>query len=490
MVRLRQLGSEIRHPEEIRTGMQLTMPYLKDMQAYQKYMDGDLSLLYDRMLGNKTTQNITGAQFYTETGNLGYFEVNFFRSLNRSVLAAVFQANPTVLDDDEKARELWEQDAPRWLQQARLGVEWRPGKGTSVWVLEKRYPGIPTLIAWDPEYWIPITDIVNRDLPLGHVLWRPWWSGPRVLQHDFPDSIHFNIYVNEEGADLSDGRFGPINELRKFAWSGTLDAGVVSFNDLPNLNTELKDEQSREDSERIMGVWTSGNDDSMYKTMERTVYEAILAISHMRTALTQDIRSTRIVPRVNDPEFQRMQKNPTTEFKLNPQFQIPVDAATVSGNVLGYLDPPGPEMAAAFKELYDTCVDNLPFVAGISREPEARANQSGELIEQLRMAFHTMVTDIRDDLSKVLSEAFEMKHGIKVTIGWEDEPQTNSVDKDQRILAYHEAGLISDKTAQTMGHLPIEKVDENSNSAMRTAKAEADARANQPEPGGANDDPA
>ena len=458
MVRLRKLGSEFHHPDEIHVGAQMTMPYLQDMQAYQEYMDGDLSKLYDRMRGNVKTQNLTGSRYYTDTGNLGYLPLNLFQAVNRNLLAAVFESNPKMLDGDDDCQMLWEEEAPSMLREARKGVEWRAPKGNSVWALENRYPGVPTFVAWDPEYWIPLTDLVNRDLPLGDILWRPWWSGPRVLQHDFPDMITFYIAITEAQADLSDGRFGAMNEIRDFLWSGTLDSGVVA-------GTATLEEHRRtvptEENKRILGVWSSGNSDSLFKSMEQIVYECILALSHSRTALSQFVRSILIAPRVVD--LQNVNSLGQVELDLlNPQYNVPVDQiASGAGTAIGFLDPPGVEISASFREMYDLLLDAMAYAGNMPREQVGlgmQANESSLALSKLTQTFRTMVIDIRDDLSRILSEVFRLKYGKQVTIGWEDEPQTLTRDKDLRILAYYDKGLISATTAQKAANWPIEDV--------------------------------
>ena len=452
MVRLRQLGSEFRHPDEVKVGAQMAMPYIKDMQAYQEYIDGDLSKLWARMLGNEKTQDITGSAFYTDTGNLGYFPINFFQSVNRNMIAAVFESNPRVLDSGEETQKLWQAEADKLLKAARAGVAWRAPKGRSVWVLERRYPDTLALVAWDPQYYIPIVDTVDRDLTLGHILWRPWWSGPRVLQHDFPDMVTFYIYVDEEGAAMSEGRLQVINEVRTFQWSGTLDAGVVA-------SAKVEEEIVRADGVRVVKIWSNGDDDSIFKTMERTAYEAILAISHSRTSLTQDIRATRIVPRVVD-EGSLDANGKVVLDRLRPQYNIPVEEVT-GNSALGYLNPPGPGMAEAFFKLFDICLDNLAYTANMPRESFGlgmKHNESGQALAKLQQTFKTMVIDIRTDLSKVLSEAFEAKTGIKATIGWEHEPYVQTSETDKRVSELYKLGLISQSTAQVMSNVPVEEI--------------------------------
>ena len=465
MVRLRQLGSEFRHPDEIATGAQMTMPYIRDMQAYQDYIDGDLSQLYARMAGGERVQDLTGAAYYAGTDNKGYFEVNFFLAVNRTVVAAVFESDPKpLLGDDPNVDRAWKEYGPKLIKAARKGVEWRAPKGRSIWVLEKRYPDKLELIAWDPQYYIPFTDYVDRDLTLGHILWRPWWSGPRVLQHDFPDRVTFSIFIDEEGRENSERRLPVMNQVREFGWGGTLDAGVASFTNLPRLGDNIRNL----DGVRIQKIWTNGDDDSIFKTMERTVYEAILALSNARTALTQDVRQILIAPRTigeaNLDEQGRVKLD-----RWGPQYDVSVDNLT-GADVLGYVDPPGPRQAEAFRQLYDLCLDNLAYVANMPRESFGlgiRTNESGVALTKLQQTFKTMVIDVRDDLSKVLSEAFEAMTGIKTVIGWEHEPYTLSQDLDRRTLAYHQAGLISDATAQNIASLPIEQITPENNSSLR-----------------------
>ena len=71
-------------------------------------------------------------------------------------------------------------------------------------------------------------------------------------------------------------------------------------------------------------------------------------------------------------------------------------------------------------------LDNLAYVANAPRESfgfNMQANESGEALATLRTIFRTLVIDIRDDLSKILSEMWALMGGpAGVRIGWEHEP--------------------------------------------------------------------
>lgn len=468
MVRLRTLASDFHHPDQVRVGAQMQMRYLADMHAFQQYMDGDLSLLYQRQMGNEITQDITGAIIYKEAENKGFFELNTFLSVNRTVLGTAFEQDPKPLDGDDAINAEWDKLSAKWTKASRQAVEWRAPKGRSVWVLEKQVGGQMELIAWDPQYYIPIVDTVNRDKTLGHILWRPWWSGERVLEHNFPDMVDFSIYIGEEEAAMSDGRFGPMNEMRRFRWAGTLSGGVVA-------STDLEEETMRvEDNPRIVKIWTSGDDDSVFKSMERTAYELILAMSNARTALTQDIRSTRIVPKQD--QSQTDSRGNILLDRLRPEYRVPLDGE--NNDILGYLDPPGPLIATSFFQLVDLCLDNLAYAANTPRETFGVNTNDSQLaptasssIAQLQQTFKTWIVDIRDDMSRILSEAFKLVTGHDVFIGWEHEPYVINQIVDQRVLAYHKQGLISDATAQAAGNWPIEQVSDTNNSQLKSAQS-------------------
>ena len=450
MVRLRRLGSEFHGPEDLETGAILTMPYLRDFWAFQEYVDGDLSALYARHSGNATQRNITGARYYSDpprdgvdpAGDAAYIDLNLFRSVVRYFQAAVFERSPTVLDDDEAAQKLWEQYAPRLLREARKAVAWQPSKGRGVLVIENRYPGVPVPMAVDPQFYLPIVDRVNRDLTVGHALIRLWYEGRRLPEQRIPNRATVQIWVSAEDADMSDGRLAEMNETRTFIWGGDDATGT--------LGGTLESEISRADNARLQGLWTFGDDDSLFATMERGVYECILALTHARTALTQDVRATRVVPQVIDPRYQNADGTLKLDL-LDPQFQLAVDDIAGAGTALGYQDPPGPVQSAAFQQFYELLLNNLAYTANIP--PEAFGlnymnNEPAEALTKLQQVFKTQVVDVRDDLSTILSEMFALLTGRQgVNIGWSNDPFEEPSQNDARIQAIGDILTLDEKRA-------------------------------------------
>ena len=68
MVRLRKVADEFHHPDEFRPGTMLTWDYLRDMEAYQEYQDGNLTSLYARMSGTPEQDDVTGAPVLQRSG--------------------------------------------------------------------------------------------------------------------------------------------------------------------------------------------------------------------------------------------------------------------------------------------------------------------------------------------------------------------------------------------------------------------------------------
>ena len=369
MVRLRKLGSEFHHPDDFRSGANLHMPYLRDMQAYQDYLDGDLSPLFARMAGNATAQDVTGAAYYKDTGIEGWWHLNLFQAVTRHLVAAVFERSPVPMDSNPAIDDLWKEHGPPMIRQTRRAVEWFPGKGRGVLKMENRYPGIPTTVAVDPQYYIPLVDPINRDLTVGDAIVRLWYEGERVVDRAIPNRVTVEVSVTEEQAAISDGRLTPVNEVVTFWWAGDEAQGSIG-------SGSFGDASGREVNSRCLGIWTFGVDDSIYKSMERNVYEFLLAMTHARTALTQDVRSTQIIPQVVGEE------NIDTAGKLKldrlrPQFQVPVDQISGSAG-LGYLEPPGPAVADAFTRMAEINLDNLAYSANLPPEVVGLNGQSNQ----------------------------------------------------------------------------------------------------------------
>ena len=461
MVRLRSLGGEFHSPDDFRPGALFTMPYLADMQAYQEYQDGNLDLLFSRMAGNADLGDITGAALYRTAGNGAYWRINFFRAITRQFVGAVFERTPVLLDDDPAAEALWEQHKNAILRAMRLAAAWRVSKGRGVLAVEHRYPNALVPVAYDPAFYVPLVDYVNRDHVLGHVMALPWYDGPRLPGLEYPNKMRVMIYVPEEGARNSDGRIpGAVNEIRNFLYAGNLSGGTIAG----RLGEE---DTPREANSRLEGMWSFGDDDSWYATAERGVYECILALTNARTALTQDVRATAILPEVVDPQFVDADGNIKVDL-LRPQYRIPANHMSMSGSTgFGYVEPPGPMQAEAFLRMYEVGRENLAYDANIP--PEAfgvnyTANEPAEAVTKLQQVFKTAVVDTRDDLGVIASQMFAALTGVMdATIGWEFEPFADQKENDDRAIKLKGAGIISTDTAQVMTNTPREAIQEAAN---------------------------
>ena len=253
MVRLRKLGSEFHHPDDFGTGTVMNMQYLSDFGAFQEYQDGDISRLFERQKGNEYAQNLTGARYYEKSGPGGYWQLNMFRAYTRYLMASVFDRSPQALDDSPAVQEQWKVDSPPMIRQARRAAEWFASKGRGVLIVENRYPGTPVPLAVDPKDYLPLLDPINRDLTVGNALLRLWYQGPR-LETIINNRATIQLYVTPEEAAVSDGRVKEMNTTQTFQWGG-IERGVVGG--------ELGDaEDERQDSVRLAGLWTFGEDDS------------------------------------------------------------------------------------------------------------------------------------------------------------------------------------------------------------------------------------
>ena len=463
MKRLRDVGSEFHYPDDFKSGTLVNQPYLIDMQAYQKYLDGDLSSLYGRHNSDAVTNDITGMRYYTTDDgdilNRAFYEINLFMAAARYVNAAVFEASPIPLDADDETQARWDEVRIHFMREARKAVAWKVAKGRGVLQLQERVGSKILLVAIDPQFWVPLTDPVNRDIVIGDVILQRYFyrePGDPIQPGRTPNRVRIEVSVTEEQAEISDGRVPVTNTKMDFIWAGDDATGVVSSGTIGDSISIVNNTRSR-------GIWTFGDDDSIFATMERNTFEFILAISNMRTTLTQDVRSIAILPDVAD-ETVLDENGKFKPNKLRPQYQANLDSST-SGAVFGYVDPPGPMMADAYQNLANMALDNLSYTANLPREAfglNMQANESGEALNKLQQIFKTMVLDIRDDLSRILTQAFNEVTGSDATIGWEHEPFTQTVASDDRALKFYAAGLTSQATAQAMAKLPIEDIQQES----------------------------
>lgn len=478
MVRLRALSSEIYSPADIKPGLILNMPYLLDFAAYQEYMDGKLDKLYSRMAGNDDQQNVTGARFYKNAGPGSYWEINLFRSVVRHVVASVFERNPTVLDATPEEQELWEERAGPLIKAARAAVEWRVAKGHGVLTLENRNADNMVLRAVDPRGYIPIVDRVDRDLVIGTFLFRLWYDGPRSGGAvDHPNRITTYVHVSEEQAALQFGMAGQeINEVKTFWYGGSQGSGVAS-----GLTEGKFGEQEGEtrDNAILNNIWVFGDGDSVFGTMERNVYEIILLYTHSRTAMTRDVRAVRIDPASVNPSNTNEDGDIVLD-PLDPTYRVSVSSGGSGTNSsLGYVDPPGPALSAAFRDLAQDGITNLAFTANMPPEvfgDNYMAGEPAEAVTKLQQIFKTWVLDMRDDLGKILSEAYEGMYGTAIKIGWELELFANSKEQDERYIMLYKEKLVTQEYAQEKLKIPKVKIEEEKDDDSKVSDGETDSQ--------------
>lgn len=468
MVRLRKLASEFYSERDLGTNAQLTMPYLEDMQAFQEFQDGDLTKLWSRNLGNAVKQNVSGARFYVKAGNGAYWKLNMFQVVTHAYLAAVFERSPHPLDDNEEVQNQWLIDGPAIIREARRAVEWFISKGRAI-LQVMNYADItgdtPTIgrvpRALDPQFWVPIVNRIDRDLHIGSGTVRPFYSQARLPNgNNYADKVEIGLYVTKEQAALSEGDTTEQNTRSIYTWNGIAQGTVGS----PTVY-KIGDQEKSEPNARLEGMWTFGNDYSIYGAMESNAYETLLLMTHARTALTRDVRSVRIDPKAQDidPETGRRR-----EFDpLDPRFEISLNAPEGAGSALGYVEPPGPAMAEAFMALANVSLDNMAYVCNTPRETFGNnymANEPAEAFRIINHIFTTIIIDIRDELAKIMPMMWEAMGGPSgVKIGWDLEPFASTVAHKNEIRADFASGIIPLPFTQIQLGYPVMEVRQADN---------------------------
>lgn len=473
MARLRQLGSEFTHPDEFRESAILNMPYLTDMVRYQDYLDGRLETLfrYYSASGNTTfTDNtqtttaattelnhITGMDYYLKAGWKSLVEVNFFKSVARYRRSAVLQETPSPIGADDAERDKWIVDSRPIIKELRRGLDWHTSKGRAVFGIERKSSRGSTyniFRAIDPLGYIPIVSRFNRDLVLGHALLFWWRAGPRLPNTDLADRVDIVIIVDEDGVDLSDGDITePVNEMRTFGWSGDAGTGITL------LNIEGAGVVSPSKFER---VFTFGTDDSIFGSMESNAFDANMSLSHSRLAITQDIRSFKILP----PVTGSLNVDATGKFtyeRLNPVIELNAALAESGAAALGYVEPVGMNVAQAHMDRYDMALRNMAYTADQPPESVGQdigGEMSGVALDILREVFITDIIDIRDEIAYILNESLPyLGFNTDKKVGWQNPPFVKRGDNYEMWLALYEAGLVSQETAQGELGVPVETVE-------------------------------
>ncbi|MDE0006223.1 MAG: hypothetical protein OXQ29_26340 [Rhodospirillaceae bacterium] len=447
MVRIRRLGSEFHSPDEIRPGLQLSMQYLADYERWQHYLDDNLAPLYARHSDGANGDKLTGYSYYRNAPK-AIWEMNYFRSVVRAFEAAVWSDMPMPIDASEQITAQWMIQGSDLIRQMRKSIEWRVGFGRGVVWTDEQVGSVPLFQTSSPAGYIPLLHPYNRDLVLGHVFLNFWREGERLQETDLANRVTAQIFVTPEAAAQSDGYMQQTNVIRIFEYAGQ---GSGAFGSLGALLGEVPG--------RLLGVWTYGDDDSIFGSMERNVFEALMHLSNARSALTRDVRPHQIVPTPVDPRNLDSQGRFVID-PVEPNVYVPVDESSGGQSMFGYVEPPGPATSAAFMELHELAMRQLAYVAMTPPEEFGDNYMSGEPAQAVQLLKHTFlmfVIDARDDISRILSEAWATVGGPSdVRIGWSQAPYVDTDAIDARVIRLLSAGLISRSTGQSMAGLPIE----------------------------------
>ena len=469
MTRIRRLGAEFHHPDDFVTGARFFMTYLVDLDAYQQYLDDDISILFTRETQQPSegqtvslADNATGYSIYRLAGLKSIWRVNHFKAVSRYTVASVFERNPVPISGSPEVLEAWGKVRRNVIEQCRRAVEWHCAKGRGALVVEDQVGSkgvVPIFRAVDPAGYIPILHPRHRDQVIGHALGEWWRSSDggatppeegrtetERIETDIANRLSFSIIVSQEQADNSDGWITrPVSEDRTFQWAGQ-NVGVLG---------SLYDTKKS----RIKKLWTFGIDDSVFGSMESNVFEALMHLSNARTSMTRDVRTLRLVPAIVD-NANKDERGRFIVDRLEPDLYIPTEQIT-SGTGFGYVEPPGPNLSMAFMHLYKMAMMNLAYTSDTPPEAwgdEYKSGEPADALHQLRQTFLTKVQDIRDDLVPILSEAFEILTGHSVIMGWESPPFARPEQQDERAIKLKAAGLISVSTGQQMTGVPVEEI--------------------------------
>ena len=450
MARLRKLGSEFTHPDQVKVNTLLQMPYLDDMKRYQSYLDGDMQPLYAYFTGeeNSAINDVTGYKYYFKAGIRSLWQINFFRTISEIYRTTTFEEDPVPDGASKEEQDAWLIDGRRMIDEVKRGVDWLIAKGRFVAVVEKQITATSTLNNFrcvDPVSYFPIVHIRNRDLVLGHILVFWNYGLDERLETDIAYEVDVDIIIDEDGAALSDGYLEPMNVLRRYRWS-TQPQGRGVTADLIFEGTS-----------NIQKVWTFGNDDSTFGESESNVFNSILALTNSRTSMTNEIRALKQLPAAIDSSNRDKDGRIVLDL-LDPIWQIDVDSGQSVGGI-GYVEPPGPVMSAGFKELYGQGLDNLAYSAGVPRETLGQnylSNEPAEALTKLQQIFITRVIDIRDNLSRGFTAALPfMGMDTKYDIKWRRAPYEKLQLTVEELFSAYDKGLAEAETVQDRIDLPV-----------------------------------
>lgn len=469
MTYIRPIGDEFTHPDQVKAGAVLTTRHLEDMAAYQEYINGDLTRLFTRMAGNKDAQKLTGARYYERSGIDGYLSINIFLSLVRTMVGDVFAEAPVPQGADDDVLELWNQYSREFERAGRRALTWKIADGRGVMQLTdqaaRQGDNEPVgtrqhLKAVNSQYFTPIVDAMDREVEIGSIINRLWYQGDRIAGMSIPNRLTSEVYVSDGGAALSSQLVPATSRRIEFNWGGNEVEGTIG--------SEIK----RIDPYRTnLGIWSWGDDDSLFKTMERTVYEIILGFSNARTAMTQAIRAPFLRPEITSAT---LPKDPDTGAVIldlyDPEIPIPLMPGITGLDGFGYLTPPGATQAEGFISVVQLLIEYLAFSTGAPPHVFGLgyiANEAADTASKLLQMYKTMVVDAQDNIGRIMSEAFQIISGSSEIVGWEHEPFLQTMENIRRTTELHSGYLITDANAQTAVGQPVEEITPENNTRLK-----------------------
>jgi len=458
MARLRLLGSEFHTPADFHPGTNVLMPYLEAFDRYQRYLNNDL----DPLFHYQPPSFSNGLHYYiyrsrstgmTVDETWAIKRLNLFQAVCRYLAGAVFEESPVLVEPTPEQETWWEERRPAILREMRRAVDWQIAKGRGVLQVEQRLTagGVgPHLSAVDPSVYLPLVDYIDRDMVVGHALLRLWWPGPRQ-QSEHPTRATVSVYVDDEGAALSDGRIpAPVATQTTYVWSG----GATGV---------LGDVVEAERPSRVLALETWGDDDAIFADMESAVLAIMVAKSMAGAVLHRHAFSPLILPQVIDPANAGGDQG----FRLDLHNPIVWTSPSLpqGGSAFGYADNPAGEISAAYIDLVLSDMEDLAYTSGVSREAFGigmATQESGDARERLQHSAKSRVRDIRDDIANrwpKLAEALGMPGGADSAIIWEYEPFERNSARRAEIRADFETGLISLETAQKALGYPVMEIE-------------------------------
>ena len=422
-------------------------PSIIEGRKFQNYYDGLLTGLLQvpptmtnglalfkgtRATGNYRTSidpdgNVTRVQQTQEFDETGSITIlNRFRPATDFILGELFNEWPIFQSQSSRRDDFLQKWRKEIIEQLIRAVRWRSIKGRGVLAALTEEDGSTCLMAIDPENYLPIRSIYDREKVVAHLLHQSYYSAPEPHARTwYPDRVIITRFDTRPGMERND----------RAIFSRTVHS--------------LGDQLTPWQPAGVLAVGTFGYDRPDYRQIEELVRElTLLSAALNRTTF-----------RNAEPIIQRPSSQADIIWERTQHGSI-VDGPT-EGDREGWkvLDT-----SAYTTKVWEAISQKETQLARLTKVPASvygvdDANHSAVALEELHLAAVAEITSRRDEINHIIPLIYD---GLGAPAGdteitWPRSPLKASLARDVTLMQEVEKGLITRNEWRILKGLPESK---------------------------------